>query len=146
MGYWWDQFLQGCRDEEQDRAEWLDGIRLRLQLVTTEHGSPQGPHWPWAREGWRFAGLTERVTIEAPFPKPRPAGFEHCRVYWGSHGCDLARGHADDCECDCCECGGSHPDAGDGVLCVAKAPYYGPETRFYGEDVAARGLPPVDSG
>ncbi len=69
---------------------------------------------------------------------------EGCRVYWGSHGCDLERGHEGDCDCGCCDCGNAHPDAGGGVLCVAKAPYYGPETRFYGEDVAARGLPEVE--
>ena len=64
-----------------------------------------------------------------------------CRVYWGSHGCSLLRGHAGDGhDCGCCECK-NHPDAGDGVLCVATAPYYGPETRFYGEDAVALGLP-----
>jgi hypothetical protein len=59
-----------------------------------------------------------------------------CRVYWGSHGCDLERGHKDDCEC------GNHP--GSDPCCVGKAPYYGPQTRFYGEDVTARGLRAVE--
>lgn len=67
-----------------------------------------------------------------------------CRVYWGSHGCDLQRGHEGTCECWCCECpNGQHthePDE-EGVCCVAKYPYYGPETTFYGEDVESRGLP-----
>lgn len=70
-----------------------------------------------------------------------------CRVYWGSHGCRFERGHDGPCECSCCECGGEHtdqPDA-DGVSCVAKPPYYGPETKFYGEDVLARGLPVLDA-
>lgn len=68
-----------------------------------------------------------------------------CRVYWGSHGCDRERGHEGTCECDCCDCPeGTHPNPEPGVLCVAKAPYYGPGTRFYGEDVAARGLPTHD--
>jgi len=68
-----------------------------------------------------------------------------CRVYWGSHGCCLARGHDGQCECDCCDCV-EHPDPDSG--CVGKSPYYGPETNFYGEDVKARGLRehPVASG
>lgn len=67
----------------------------------------------------------------------------HCRVYWGSHGCQLQRGHEGTCECDCCECIGPHTDKPnkDMLVCVAKAPYYGPETKFYGEDARARGLP-----
>jgi hypothetical protein len=75
----------------------------------------------------------------------RPEGWEACRVYWGSHGCDLARGHEGPCDCGCCECE-SHPDPDSG--CVGKFPYYGPDTNFYGEDVDARGLPHLraDSG
>jgi hypothetical protein len=60
-----------------------------------------------------------------------------CRVYWGSHGCDLPQGHNGDCWCDCCECA-AHPDEDSG--CVAGPPYYGPRTVFYGEDAEARGL------
>ncbi len=63
-----------------------------------------------------------------------------CRVYWGSHGCVLPRGHEGDCEC-CCECDDQH---GTTLCCVGKSPYYGPDTRFYGEDVAARGLPLIE--
>lgn len=61
----------------------------------------------------------------------------YCRVYWGSHGCDLERGHTGPHDCGCCVC----PDHATsnlndaGVMCVAKVPYYGPETNFYGEDV-----------
>lgn len=67
--------------------------------------------------------------------------YPYCQVYWGSHGCELSRGHEGDCECTCCECI-NHPDDYDtiGYLCVAKAPYYGPETNFYGDDAAGRGL------
>jgi hypothetical protein len=89
-----------------------------------------------------LALLTSEVFISAG----RRGGLENpCRVYWGSHGCHLERGHDPDCECDCCECE-NHPDPdpdnpGCAPSCVAKAPYYGPETRFYGEDAAARGLP-----
>lgn len=59
-----------------------------------------------------------------------------CRVYWGSHGCDLERGHSVQHTCGCCACVGSHTDAPDaeGAVCVAGPPYYGPETSFYGED------------
>lgn len=60
-----------------------------------------------------------------------------CRVYWGSHGCRLERGHEGPCECGCCKCV-NHPDPDSG--CVAKPPYYGADTRFYGEDAAGRGL------
>ncbi|NWL34415.1 hypothetical protein DM791_16145 [Paenarthrobacter nitroguajacolicus] len=64
-----------------------------------------------------------------------------CRVYWGSHGCHLARGHESLHTCDCCECddhlahaGVFVDEDGDEVLCVASWPYYGPATQFYGED------------
>jgi len=70
---------------------------------------------------------------------PGPS-FEWCRVYWGSHGCDLQRGHVErdgtPHDCGCCECE-HHPYPNwpdEGVLCVAKEPYYGPGTNFYGED------------
>ena len=66
-----------------------------------------------------------------------------CRVYWGSHGCELERGHAGHHECDCCECpdheatqGNAVDEDGDEYLCVAKHPYYGDPTNFYGEDAA----------
>ena len=64
-------------------------------------------------------------------------GNPPCRVYWGSHGCRLDFGHDGHHECGhgddyvCCECV-NHPDLDSG--CVAKFPYYGPATRFYGED------------
>lgn len=68
--------------------------------------------------------------------------YEVCRVYWGSHGCCLPRGHdgSEDNKghnCRCCNC----PDyvhtnkVIDDTVCVAAYPYYGPETTFYGEDV-----------
>lgn len=78
--------------------------------------------------------------IEIPFTRrPEPeAGY--CRVYWGSHGCDLERGHVErdgtPHDCGCCECH-HHPYPewpDENVLCVAKEPYYGPGTNFYGED------------
>lgn len=59
-----------------------------------------------------------------------------CRVYWGSHGCDLPRGHRGHHLCDCCECE-NHPDPDEG--CVGAWPYYGfVRTTFYGEDVPLR--------
>lgn len=72
-----------------------------------------------------------------------------CDVYWGSHGCRFARGHDGACACDCCDCPDGHHDGVEapelvdepGVTCVARPPYYGPATRFYGDDVEARGLP-----
>jgi hypothetical protein len=66
----------------------------------------------------------------------------------------LDRGHAGPCECDCCDCpegrhnGSEAPTLvdDDGCLCVGKPPYYGTDTRFYGEDVEARGLKALESG
>ena len=55
-----------------------------------------------------------------------------CRTYWGTHGCDLTRGHDGDHFCGCCTCA-SHPDPDSG--CVGAAPFYGPRTSFFGEDV-----------
>jgi len=85
------------------------------------------------------------LTIKIPFGPPAP--YLSCRVYWGSHGCDLPRGHPADQphDCGCCECEHHpYPDWPDtNVLCVAKPPYYGPDTRFYGEDAEALGLPLV---
>lgn len=75
-------------------------------------------------------------------------GTPPCRVYWGSHGCMHPRGHdpALPHECDCCECPeGRHPDPDAGALCVARPPYYGPDTRFYGEEAEALGLPMAGS-
>lgn len=70
-----------------------------------------------------------------------------CRVYWGSHGCMLERGHDGDCICRCAfdDAGNELPnrntpgneDNGN----VGNAPYYGDITTFYGEDAAGRGLP-----
>lgn len=61
-----------------------------------------------------------------------------CGVYWGSHGCKLARGHSGTHICECCTCpigrhDGVHaPFLEDGItLCVAQAPYYGSITEFY---------------
>lgn len=42
----------------------------------------------------------------------------HCRVYWGTHGCCRNRGHDGPHLCDC-----------------GTPPYHGRWTRFYGEDV-----------
>jgi hypothetical protein len=88
--------------------------------------------WPGAPpDGWKFAGVTEQVIWVGTAGPPRE---NPCRVYWGSHGCDLERGHPggrDAHDCGCCECE-NHPDPDSG--CVGKFPYYGPDTNFYGED------------
>lgn len=54
---------------------------------------------------------------------------EPCRVYWGSHGCALRRGHVGP---HLCECVGTTPETGAGN--VGAPPYYGPSTNFYGAD------------
>lgn len=60
--------------------------------------------------------------------------YQVCRVYWGSHGCGRPRGHQGPHLCLACwepgECGW-----------VGAPPYYGPDTRFYGEEALALGLP-----
>jgi len=61
-----------------------------------------------------------------------------CDVFWGSHGCCRYIDHAGLCYCICCVC---PPSTHHLPECVAYAPYYGLETRFYGEDAARRGLP-----
>jgi hypothetical protein len=72
-----------------------------------------------------------------------------CDVNWGSHGCYHPRGHSPEIphECPCCHCGERHPYPhwpDTLVQCAAKPPYYGPDTRFYGGDAEALGLPLVD--
>ncbi len=57
----------------------------------------------------------------------------HCRVYWGSHGCRLERGHEGPHLCDCADWPDWQTD--DESENVGAPPYYGPNTRFYGEDV-----------
>lgn len=62
-----------------------------------------------------------------------------CRTYWGSHGCVRERGHEGDHHCHCCTCPSNQSgETGTFILhessCVAYAPYYGPATRFFGED------------
>lgn len=64
-----------------------------------------------------------------------------CRVYWGSHGCDLQRGHDGPHICSCAveDAGRFDPSTREyhddpGVLNVGAPPYYGARTKFYGED------------
>lgn len=97
---------------------------------------------------YRDAGLSTPMTVVLASGGQPPAA-EGCRVYWGSHGCHHPRGHSAEIphECDCCECR-HHPDPDPDNLdgapsCVAKPPYYGEGTTFYGEDAEALGLPLV---
>lgn len=55
-----------------------------------------------------------------------------CRTYWGTHGCCLPRGHTTDHVCRC-----ASDEYDDETINVGAAPYYGPDTRFYGEDAPA---------
>lgn len=52
--------------------------------------------------------------------------WQDCRVFWGSHGCKLERGHEGPHLCECAD-----PDEEGNV---GGPPYYGPDTRFWGED------------
>ena len=104
------------------------------------------PEWAVEAGGYRLVIRDgAMIGLEYDEPWPGPADRGNCRVYWGSHGCDFKRGHEGSCACDCCECPDHphHPEE-DEWTCVAKPPYYGPETRFYGEDAEARGLPTYD--
>lgn len=106
--------------------------------------------WPQLEAEMTFAEVPDSAVSLEWYGRPGLVPESPCRVYWGSHGCSFERGHEGTCECDCCECG-SHPDPDPGnpgcaPSCVAKVPYYGPETRFYGEDAAARGLRLVECG
>ncbi len=67
------------------------------------------------------------------FDTPLPDDFEDCGVYWGSHGCCKERGHRGAHECDCCQCGLFHRFIHRRRGCVAKPPYYGKNTHFYGD-------------
>lgn len=72
--------------------------------------------------------------------------MKRCRVYWGSHGCMYERGHGGPHECACAfdEQGNREPrEDEDGVENVGAPPYYGSDTRFYGEDAELLGLPLV---
>lgn len=91
-------------------------------------------------------GTTWDDTTDAPTTCPCthsvPIGVAAatCRVYWGTHGCGLLRGHdpaVTPHECvTCCDCG-DHAVDHEAAGCVALPPYYGPETWFYGEDAPA---------
>ena len=64
---------------------------------------------------------------------------EWCRVYWGTHGCHLPRGHDGPHLCDCAYDEGVDPCTRrypDGTVNVGAPPYYDlPEgTHFYGPD------------
>ncbi len=55
----------------------------------------------------------------------------YCETYWGTHGCELHKGHGGYCIC-CCECQDHLTREEDG--CVGAFPYYGKDTKFYGAD------------
>ena len=124
----WPQLPEGGTWTEVGRSEYTLGFDGSETMAFWEPGA---------------GGELELADIKVSPGRLRtlPPGTPSCRVYWGSHGCELARGHEGDCDCGCCECG-CHPDPDSG--CVGKAPFYGPGTRFYGEDVNARGLPELE--
>ncbi len=63
---------------------------------------------------------------------------EFCKVYWDSQACYLSPGHEGPHVCNP-ECAAIPPEDGG----AGRPPYYGPETRFYGEDAESLGLPLV---
>lgn len=65
-----------------------------------------------------------------------------CDVNWGSHACVQPADHDGFCHCDCGE-----PDENGEINPVGVFPYYGPDTMFWGADVAAMWeLPVGDDG
>lgn len=84
---------------------------------------------------WEVFAVSDAVMMDLG-AAVRPEGWQGCRVYWGSHGCDLPRGHEPYCRCDCADEEDAVPlvDGGDNV---GAYPYYGEGTRFYGEDAEA---------
>jgi hypothetical protein len=76
-----------------------------------------------AEEGYSIAWYA--VPTYDVYPK------EGCRVYWGSHGCELPRGHKGHHQCECAY----DPEDEDGAINVGGHPYYGWMTYFWGEDV-----------
>lgn len=116
-----------------------DGVEHR-QVVKDHRRAVHGP------TTWEFPPSYPNAELAAALAnasgeRSRSETVRYCRVYWGSHGCQFEREHDGLCECGCCDCT-DHPGPDSG--CVAKHPYYGPETVFYGEDVQARGLPHID--
>lgn len=81
--------------------------------------------------------VVERPEWEMRVREPMTA----CRVYWGTHGCRLERGHDGPHICDCAveDEGAFDPETREyiedrQVINVGAPPYYGPGTAFYGED------------
>ena len=101
----------------EERQAWIADVKERygIRCIGDEQG-PALPEWPVLADGpaWRviseFAvaspdlvnwyekpeGMSTAEFLES-LPKPVPAdpAFKGCRVYWGSHGCELERGHAE---------------------------------------------------
>ena len=89
-------------------------VKVLLTSVT-----PSGRVWDAATDLW--LDDPDQLSLTSP-----------CRVFWGSHGCDLPRDHPGPCLCTSCW----DPEDMDGY--VGAWPYYGPETQFYGEDALAK--------
>lgn len=135
----------------QDPIVYVDGQEQRWKTLSDATRLVVPPRLSQqAQDTWPQSGEMDFETIE-PLPRYRvdvkvkswwrkKTNWQDCRVYWGSHGCFKRRGHRGHCLCDC-ECK-RHPDPGS--FCVCAYPYYGPDTKFYGEDVEARGLPTYD--
>lgn len=74
----------------------------------------------------------------------RPYSQPACRVYWGTHGCCLPRGHEAMGIGHFCECAwwwdqpqdaaARASDAAEGIYNPGAPPHYGKHTGYYGED------------
>ena len=73
--------MRGVNSEEEGRYRIIGEYAM---------ASPDLVHWYEKPEGVSMAEFTASL----PRPVPVAAAFEPCRVYWGTHGCDLERGHA----------------------------------------------------
>lgn len=89
-------------------------------------------------------GTWDETVTQHPPRELRPgeatADEPSCRVYWGSHGCCLVRGHAGPHMCECAWGDDNellpHASVDDNGN-VGCHPYYGDDTEFFGEDADA---------
>lgn len=141
----WDERWVWLSDDEARRIPWFAGD------VCEQCDEPAAKVLD-CREAGLFTYCTRHYSLVMEARSPgdgcEPVDLSEvtptkCQVYWGSHGCDVPRGHGPNVAhaCSCCDCDdheamqGHRSDASGEWLCVARPPYYGPETRFYGDDV-----------
>jgi outer membrane murein-binding lipoprotein Lpp len=158
--YWVEQFhelatdhreLEGALERARDHVRKQEFKAALDTLNEALASTPQPIDTVWEverdRHGIMFSGPHLRLASASGFSPcpgspPRETRMGSCRVYWGTHGCRLERGHDGPHECECAR--DAHGELlprfdDEGVENVGGHPFYGPETRFYGEDVPSEG-------